>query len=82
MYKRQVYPNDTAPNVVAGPWAWLFTITVGAPDSNGDGIITIQSIMPCGQGNQLSTPISFTIAHPDDSTIEVQYDGYYNKAQC
>lgn len=77
-----VYPNDTAPNVVAGPWAWLFTITVGAPDSNGDGIITIQSIMPCGQGNQLSTPISFTIAHPDDSTIEVQYDGYYNKAQC
>ena len=77
-----VYPNNTAPNVEAGWWALLFTVTVGAPDANGDGIITLQSIMACGQGNQQSTPISFTITHPDDSTLEVEYDGYYGKAEC
>jgi len=77
-----VYPNTTAPNFVPGTWALFFTVTVGAPDSNGDGIITLQSIMSCGQGYNPSTAISFTIAHPDDSTIQVQYDGYYTREQC
>ena len=77
-----VYPNTTAPNVEAGIWALFFTATVGAPDANGDGIITLQSIMPCGQGNQSSNAVSFTITHPDDSTLEVEYDGYYSKEEC
>ena len=77
-----VYPNTTAPNVEVGIWALFFTATVGAPDANGDGIVTLQSIMSCGQGNQSSNAVSFTITHPDDSTLEVEYNGYYNKEEC
>tara|TARA_B100000768_G_scaffold116907_1_gene108193 strand:- start:786 stop:4118 length:3333 start_codon:yes stop_codon:yes gene_type:complete len=77
-----ISPNTAAPTVVAGTWALYFTITVGAPDANGNGIITLNSVMPCTNNNAFSNPISFTIEHPSDSSLTVTYNGYYTKAPC
>lgn len=75
-----ISPNSATPVVTSSHQP--FTVTVGAPDSNGDGIISLQSTLSCTQGNQMSNPTSFTIGHPDDSNISVQYSGNYTRATC
>lgn len=77
-----ISPNSAAPVLRSGSWNSYFTANVGTPDSNGDGIITLQSIMSCISGLSMSNSESFTIEHPTDSNISVQYDGYYNRATC
>lgn len=67
--------------IVSSPNSYL-NITVGAPNSSGDGTITIDSNMLCSQTGQGYSGETFTIRHPNDTSVEVTYTGNLVTDQC
>ena len=57
-------------------------ITVGAPDSSGNGTITINSNMACTPMGQSYSGQTFTIQHPNDTSVGLTYTGNLTADQC
>ena len=72
--------SGIAPTVVT-PNSYL-NITVGAPDSSGNGTITLDSNMLCTQMGQGYSGETFTIRHPNDTSVELTYTGNVVTDQC